>query len=184
MAQRATAVETNAKVLVTRPEAVPATVIGAIEQVRPGSVLLRPGTALPSGLELPLRRVGRWNMVFGRRSAQIEQALRDAGWHYFFVVPPVEAGGWGLSSASALRKAVGSSIAQVEARRLNALEITGVRVRRLLGVYYVSVAAQPRHVRNSPFILDLDPNHRIDGYWNGLGIFEVMNRKVLDRKGV
>src|SRR5437868_15196695 len=98
MTQVGTAVrERHEKLLVTRPAVGSSTVIGALQQVRPGSVLVRPGAALPQGMPVPLRRVGEWNLVAGLSSSELDQRLRSAGWHLFFVVPPVEADGLGLS---------------------------------------------------------------------------------------
>src|SRR5438067_2532915 len=89
--------ERHEKLLVTRPAVAPATVIGSLQQVRPGSVLIRPGAALPRGIPVPLRRVGEWNLVADLSSSELDQRLRSVGWHLFFVVPPFEAGGLGLS---------------------------------------------------------------------------------------
>jgi hypothetical protein len=167
MTQLGTAVrERNEKLLVARQAVGPATVIGTLQQVRLGSLLIRPGAALPRGIPVPLRRVGEWNLVADLSSSELDQRLRSVGWHLFFVVPPVEAGGLGLSYASAFRKALAGAIRQVGARDLNTLEIGNVRVRQVLNVHHVRLAAYPRHIGDTPFLRDLDPHHRVEGLWN------------------
>lgn len=162
----------------------PAAIIGSPEQAKAGSLLIRPGTLLPHNLALSLRRIGPWNLIADLSASELDRLVRSEGWHVFFVVPPVEATGLGLSVRSAVRKALAGVVRQVEARDLNAVEIADIRVRRLLNLHYVRIMAHPRHVRDSPFLRDLDPNHRVEGMWNHLRIFEIRNRKVEQRKGI
>ncbi len=168
----------------SRPKIVPASVIGSLDEIRAGSVLIRPGTALPRGLDLRLRRAGNWNLFAGLNSSELDRLIRSEGWHLFFLVPPVEASGLGVGRGSAFRKALNGVVRQVEAKDFNAVEIVGIRTRRLLNVDYVRIRAHPRHVRDSPFLRDLDPHHRAAGMWNSLRIFEVRNRKAAQVKGI
>jgi hypothetical protein len=48
-----------------------------------------------------------------------------------------------------------------------------------LAVHYVRLAVDPRHIRDSPFLRDLDLHHPNRGVWNSLRISEVRNRKAL-----
>ena len=162
----------------------PVTIIGSPEEVKAGSVMIKPGTSLPHGLGLSLRRVGLWNLIADLGAPELDRLVRSEGWHLFYVVPPVEAIGLGLSLHSAIWKAFSGVVRQVEARDLNAVEIADIRVRRLLNLHYACVTAHPRHVRDSPFLRDLDPHHRVEGMWNHLRIFEIRNRKVAQRKGI
>lgn len=172
------------ELLVKEKPAATATIIGSLEQVTRGSVLIRPGTALPDALHLPLRRIGHWNHIADLSAPELDRLVRNEGWHLFFMVPPVEASGLGLSPHSAFRKALRDVVRQVEARDLNAVEVADVRVRSLLNLHHVRITAYRRHVRNSPFLRDLDPHHRVDGLWNSLRIFEIRNKKVEQVKGI
>lgn len=172
------------ELLVTRPQIVPAAVIGSLEEITVNSVLIRPGTSLPRGLDLPVRRVGSWNLLAGLNSSDLDRLIRNQGWHLSFILPAVEASGLGGSRSSAFRKALDSVFRQVEAKTFNAVEITEIRVRRLLNISYVRIVAHPRHVRDSPFLRDVDHYHRVEGMWNSLLIFDIRNRKVAQVKGI
>lgn len=174
----------NEELLVPRPEVVPATVIGSLDDIQAGSVLIDPGTKLPRGLDLPLRRVGNWNLFADLDSSELDRRIRSEGWQLFFIVPAVNANGLGGSYRSAFRKALAGIVRQAEIRNLNALEIVDIRVRQMLNIYFVRITAHPRHIRDSPFLRDLDPYHQVEGMWNSLRIFEIRNRKVAQVKGI
>lgn len=42
-------------------------------------------------------------------------------------------------------------------------EVTAVKQKQCLGVQFVSITAHPRHLRNSPFLRDVDPHHLFGG---------------------
>jgi hypothetical protein len=174
----------NEELLVPRPEIVSATVIGSLDEIQTGSVLIRPGTPLPHGLDLPLRRVGNWSLLAGLEPSKLDRLIRAEGWHLFFVVPAVHASGLGVRQSNAFRKALAGVVRQAEGRNLNALEIVDIRVRRVLKLHYVRIAAHPRHIRDGPFLRDLDPYHRIEGAWDSLRLFDIRNRKVAQVKGI
>jgi hypothetical protein len=172
------------KLAVKKEHAATATIIGSLAQVTKGSVLIRPGTALPAALRLPLRRLGHWNLIADLSASELDRLVRNEEWHLFFLVPAVESSRLGLSPHSAFQKALRDVVRQVEARDFNALEVADVRVRSLMNLHYVRITAYPRHVRNSPFLRDLNPHHRVGALWNSLRIFEVRNRKVKQAKRI
>ncbi len=185
MTQSATALQnTIQRSMQSERRTAPATIIGSPEQVKAGSVLIRPGGSLPHGLALSLRRAGAWNLIADLSAPELDRLVRSEGWHLFYMVPPVEAIGLGLSVHGAVRRALAGVVRQVEAKDLNAVEVADIRVRRLLDLHYVRVTAHPRHVRDSPFLRDLDSHHRVEGMWNHLRIFDIRNRKVPQRKGI
>ena len=57
--------------------------------------------------------------------------------------------------------------ASVEAQDLNALEIVEISANRIFGLHYVKIVALARHVKNSPFLRDLDPYYVPRAVWNG-----------------
>jgi hypothetical protein len=83
----------------------PATVIGSLDQVTTGSVVIKPGTPLPHALTISLRRIGPWNLLADLSASEFDRILRRERWHLFFVVPPVEAWGLALSFHTALGRA-------------------------------------------------------------------------------
>jgi hypothetical protein len=119
----------------------------------PETILIKPETALPRGLDISLRQLLRWNLV-GVDAWLLEQRLREAGWHFFFVVPAITTGALAFDRSRALRKAQQQLIGKVEARKLNALQISEVRIWRFWPLYYARIVAHPRHIRKSPLLRD------------------------------
>jgi hypothetical protein len=143
----------------------------------PETVLIQPETPLPRGLNVDLRRLQRWNFVVAD-VWWLERRLREAGWHFFFVVPAITTAALAFDRSRALRKAQQHLIGKVEARNLNALQIAEVRIWRFWPLYYARIVAHPRHIRNSPFLGDLDPRRRSHRLWDFKSIFRVRNRNA------
>jgi hypothetical protein len=172
------------KVAAKPPPLLKPTLVAPRELITTGSVLFKTGTFLPPALEVPLRRVGDWDLIRGEDGFAVERKLRQAGWHFFFMVPAVEASAFGLDSRKTFAKALRQITRTVEARGFNAVEVTAVKQRQWLGVQYVSITAHPRHVRNSPFLRDLDPHHYPKGLWDFKQIFTVRNRQAAQIKAM
>lgn len=149
----------------TRPVPPPIVIDGS-EQAKTGSVLIRPGTALPRALAPSFRQAGEWNLVAGVSVSDLDQLLRREGWSFFHLVPAVKRWALAFSFHAALRKALYRVLHRVEADNLNAVEIADVQVRRFLGVYYVALTVHPRHVRASPFLRNLHPHRRAEALWD------------------
>ena len=107
----------------------------------------------------------------------LERRLVAAGWHYFFIVPSRRITRFGLTRETAVARAIGAVLRQVEKEHFNSVEVTGIEVRRVLGVYRVRMTANSRHVRNSPFLRDPDPYARLPRVWDFRRIFEKINRE-------
>jgi hypothetical protein len=143
----------------------------------PEAVLIQLGTALPRAVNVGLRRLPRWNFA-AADAWWLERRLREAGWHFFFVVPAITTAAFAFDRSRALRKAQQHLIGKVEARNLNALQITEVRIWRFWRLHYARIVAHPRHIRNSPFLRDLDPRRRSHRLWDFKGIFRIRNRNA------
>ncbi|HEU5401457.1 MAG TPA: hypothetical protein VFU86_08875 [Terriglobales bacterium] len=154
------------------------------ERIAAGSVLLMPGVAVPSTLRVALTRVGEWDLVRGHNGYAVDRKLSQAGWHFFFMVPAVEASAIGFDAQKTFARALRRITGAVEADGFNAMEVTAVKRRRWLGLQYVSITAHPRHVRNSPFLHDPDPYHYPKGLWNFTEIFTVRNRRASQIKAM
>ncbi len=153
------------------------------EEITTGSVLLKKGTSLPVVLRTNARRFGDWEMVSELDGFGVERELRQSGWHFFFLVPAITAASIALDRQRARAKAIRRITQAVDASGFNAVEITAIEQKSWLGIHYVSITAHPRHVRNSPFIRDLDPHHYPKGLWDFKRIFDVRNRQGAPDKG-
>ena len=100
------------------------------ERIAVGSVLLMPGLFLPPALRVALTRVGEWDLVRGHDSFAVDRKLSQAGWHFFFLVPAVEASAIGFDAQKTFAKALRRITAAVEAGGFNAVEVTAVQRRQ------------------------------------------------------
>ena len=149
-----------------------------------GSVLFKRGTVLPPTLVVKLTPVGGWDLVRGDDGFAVERKLRDAGWQFFFMVPAVEASAIGLDPRKTFANALRKIARAVDERGLNAVEVTAIERRRRLGLHYVRITAHPRHVRNRPFLRDLDPHRYPVRLWDFKRIFTVRNRQASQIKAM
>lgn len=148
-----------------------------LTNLSPDTVLIQPGTALPGTLNVGLRRLPRLNFVVAD-AWWLERRLREAGWHFFFVVPAITTTALAFDRSRALHKAQQQLIRKVEARNLNALQITEVRIWRFWRLHHARIVAHPRHIRNGPFLRDLNPRRGSHRPWDFKGIFRIRNRNA------
>jgi hypothetical protein len=158
--------------------------IAAPEPISPGSVLFKSGTVFPPTLGLKLKPVGSWDLVRGHDGFAVDRKLRTAGWQLFFMVPALEASAIGVDTRKTFDTALRKITRAVDERGFNALEVTAIKRWRWLGLHYVRITAHPRHVRNSPFLRDLNPHHYPVGRWDFKRIFTVRNRQASQMKAM
>lgn len=122
--------------------------------VRRGNLVLREDVTLPEGLALVTRPFRRgWNLVRQPRPAELEGALGRHGWYLFALAGEVRAWAMGWRWEAALDRAFEKLCEAASARGLNAIEITGVRMRNLAGFRWVRVRAKLRHIQEGPYLL-------------------------------
>jgi hypothetical protein len=136
----------------TRKQSAPGE-IGHPGEIGRGSVLVKPGTALPNSLTTSLRRVGAWNMI-GLDSFALARALTKEKWHFSFVVPVIKQVSRKGTREKALRVAVEKLVEEANSRHFNAVEVTSVATSQLLGMYRVRITGHARHISDSPFLDD------------------------------
>ncbi len=145
-------------------------VVATSRDLRPGSVLVKVDVSLPETAAFKSNQYGRWK-VLAEDGFAVKQILSSVGWHFFFLVPKISVSALSIRSGKAVRAALKKVFATVEAQDLNALEIVEIVRKRFLGVDYVRVVAEPRHVKDSPFFHDHDARHVPRDIWNFKGIF-------------
>ena len=151
---------------ITRTAAPPLVVLGTSEDVRAGSVLLRPDVGLPESVHFRSKRYGSWKILTEMNGFEVERRLSEAGWHFFFIVPAISAGVLSFDRSKALKKGLKKILTETEAQNFNALEIVEITTRRFLGLCYVRVVAHPRQVKHSPYLRDLDRYHTTRNVWD------------------
>ena len=145
-------------------------VIATPQEIRTGSVLVKSDVRLPDSAGFESKHFGPWTLLTKADGFEVGRALSEAGWHFFFMVPEITFGALSVKPNKAMRAALKKVFAAVEKQGFNALEIVEVTAKSILGLHYVKIVAHARHVKNSPFLRDLDPHHVPRGVWNGKGV--------------
>ena len=85
----------------------------------------------------------------------MDRKIREAGWTFFCLAGQLGATVFGIDEQKTLSRAVGQILANLESAEFNSLEImrvTSEASKRFLGVRYVTVSAQSRHIQESAFL--------------------------------
>jgi hypothetical protein len=112
-----------------------------------GSILVQEGTHLPKPLLLQSESYSSgWAAVKDTRSG-FEKEIWDAGWTFFFMAGEIKTTAFAFDKQKALRAALRRLIADAKSQHCNSIEITRVMGKSFLGVHYLSVSANARHLQ-------------------------------------
>ncbi len=115
--------------------------------MKPRSVYLRGGCILPGALDPLLESVGDdWNLVQEIASPVFDTMIRQAGWHFVWLLDSCCRRGFGRSPEEASRRALSRALKGI-VRRFNGAELDSVEVRKYPGFYGAKVTLQPRQIQ-------------------------------------
>jgi|SRR5215469_922288 len=174
----------NAGIAVEKPTIPTWLVLATMQDIHAGSVLIKSDARLPESLHFEAKQLGAWKVLTEANGFEVERKLSEVGWQFFFMVPEVRIGRLAYDRKKGLRRALKKLVSAVETQNYNALEIVEINTRSFLGLSYVEVVAHPRHVKNSPFLRDPDPNHVPRNVWHFKGLLRRRSEVGLMRKGV
>ena len=115
--------------------------------IQAGTMLVKQSTLLQS-LEVESEPYCRnWRSLGILESSGLNQKVRAAGWHLFFMAGELRAvvPAWG--GQSTLRRGVKRLLAQTRPQHFNCLEVNHILRKHFLGIPYVSIGAHPRHLQ-------------------------------------
>ncbi len=141
-------------------------VLATMDDIQSGTILIKSDVRLPKSVPFESKQYGYWKVLNGVDGFAVERGLSPAGWHFFFVAPEIKATAISSTRQGALKKALRKLTRATAAGSLNALELVKIRVKHFLGFYYVMVIAHTRHVKDSPFLRDLDPYRTSRQVWD------------------
>jgi hypothetical protein len=123
------------------------------DTIKPGTILIKEGTLLPEAVRFESEPcVPGWRLVKDLDGCGLDRKIRDAGWTFFCLAGQLGATVFGIDEQKTLSRAVGQILANLESAEFNSLEImrvTSEASKRFLGVRYVTVSAQSRHIQES-----------------------------------
>ena len=116
-------------------------------QIQTGTMLVYHSANLqPFGLEgKPYFR--NWRSLGIAESFGLASKVRAHGWNLFFMAGEIRAvvPAWG--GHDTMRRGVKRLLAQTHLQHFNCLEVAHIRRRYFLGIPYVSISANPRHIQ-------------------------------------
>ena len=91
-----------------------------------------------------------WRLVKALDRCGLDREIREAGWTFFCLAGEIRATVFGIDEEKMVRRTIAEILARLKLEKFNSLEITQVASeasRRFLGVLYVTVFAQPGHIK-------------------------------------
>ena len=123
------------------------------------SIFLRNECILPKRLD-PLREpVGDgWMRVEEIPASVFDTMIRQAGWHFMWILRPSARRGFGITQDAATRRALISALRGV-ASRFNAAELDSIRISKYPGFYIANVILQSRQIQEHTSLDSVDEQH-------------------------
>jgi hypothetical protein len=95
---------------------------------------------------------GNWSLVKVLDGFTLDRKIHASGWNFFFMAAEVKAMFIGALGAKKIQNALQRIVGKVKQQHFNGLEVTGIVVKRFLGVPYTVVSAHSRHVQQSCYL--------------------------------
>ncbi len=111
-------------------------------------VLIREGALLPPDLQLESEAfLPGWRKVKNFDGYTLSRKIKEANWNFVRLSGEHKARAVGRVYAGTLRKGIARILDGLRGRKFNALEITTVALSRFVGLAFVSISANRRHIQ-------------------------------------
>jgi hypothetical protein len=125
-----------------------------------GRIFIREGTLLPKTLQIESEPyMPGWRSVKNLDGHGLGRKIHAAGWTIFCLAYDAKATVFGIDGEKMVRRAIERILANRTPEKFNSLEIVRVASlasKRFLGIRHVTVAAQSRHIQESPVIFQIE----------------------------
>jgi len=92
-------------------------------------------------------------------SLALERTALATGWHFTYIAAPVVRSAYGTSLQGAGRRAIKKIMQAVEKAGLNSFETATIASQSMMGLHWVQISVDPRHLSNGPFTEQPNPYH-------------------------
>jgi hypothetical protein len=111
------------------------------QTVQVGTILMKESPLVPEHFGLDIEHYsGNWNVVKTLDAFALERKIRGAGWSFSFMAAEVKGMFFGAVGAKKVQNALHRIFGKVRQQPFNALEVTGIVLKRFLGVPYTIVS--------------------------------------------
>jgi hypothetical protein len=115
------------------------------------AMFLRAECVPPDGIGLTQEQFGgRWMSLKDTMAAALDVKVRDAGWHFIWLVDAYARFGVGRTATSAIDKAIIRALNQVK-ERFNAAKLESVKVSEYPGFQVAKITLSVRHIQQRAF---------------------------------
>lgn len=123
------------------------------EEVKTGTILIRDNTPLPEGVQVECEPYSRgWRLVNNLDCSSLDQKITKAGCTFFYLAGEFKGSAFGSDREVTRGRAVRRILGHLKSEKSNCLEITRLESKRFLGIPYVTVSANARHIQKSVFL--------------------------------
>ncbi len=122
-------------------------------KIKTGTILIKEGTRLPENLGFESEAcMPGWRIVKNLDGYGLDRKIREAGWTFYCRTGETRATVFGIDKEKMVRRAIERILAALKSKPFNSLAIVRVATassKRFLGVGYLTVSAQSRHIQES-----------------------------------
>lgn len=116
------------------------------------AMFLRAGCVLPDGLDLTQEQFcGTWMSVKDTMAAALDLKVRNAGWHFMWLVDAYVRFGVGRSATSAIDKAIIRALDRIK-DKFNAAELDWIKVSKYPGFQVATIKLHARQIQQQACI--------------------------------
>src|SRR5438128_6544648 len=113
-----------------------------------GTILIRENTLLPAGLAVESEVfLPDWRVVKNLDRSTLARNIEGANWNFFYLAGEIRATVLGRDRSGTLRRAVRRVLAKQKGQKFNSLEITNVVSKWFLGIPFINITANLRHIQ-------------------------------------
>lgn len=117
-------------------------------KIKVGSILVKENLSFPVGVTVDSEAYSPgWKLVTNLDGYGLARIVVKAHWNFFYLAAGMRAVAFGGESPGTLRRALKRIAAKPDGQNYNSLEVTKVVAKRFLGIPFVRVAANFRHIQ-------------------------------------
>lgn len=121
-----------------------------------GTIFIREKTLLPAVLSIESEAFfPGWRAVRNLNGYELGRKIAQARWSFFYLAGEMRTIVLGSEEEEVKRQAVRRILGRVKGQRFNCLETTGVAAKHFLGIPFLSVTANFRHIQESVYLVPM-----------------------------
>jgi hypothetical protein len=118
------------------------------QEIKAGSIFVRENAVFPPGVSVESEALfSGWKLISNLDGYALDRIVAKAHWHFFYLAGAIRSAALGTGGTAVVRRALKRILAKLERQNYNSLETTEVTAKRFLGIPFISVKANSRHLQ-------------------------------------